>query len=407
MIVTLAKKNRTLGAALLAVSAVGACHLLGDVDDLEVGPSASAPSSATSGGQGGAGATSSGQGGAGATSTGQGGGGGATTVGQGGAGGETSGPAASSATGAGGGGGASDPKPNSCEGLVDGCGPDKVDCCTSDLIVGGAFHRNQDAGLPATVSSFRLDRFEVTVARFRKFIDETSASKWKPAVGAGKHAHLDNGKGLAQELGWVGQWDTQVPSDAAAWNAVLSCPSETSSDYQTWTPSPGVNENKPVNCVSWFQAYAFCIWDGGFLPTENELNFASASVANNLYPWGTMAPTKDYAVFNCGDDACSKTSSELLPVGSKPKGNGTFKTADLAGNVAEWPLDLWQDGTSLPKTCVDCALVPIGSTLEQGVQRGGSFGSNMAAYLGNANNRFGYARTAVASAIGFRCARLP
>jgi formylglycine-generating enzyme required for sulfatase activity len=44
-----------------------------------------------------------------------------------------------------------------------------------------------------------------------------------------------------------------------------------SSTYQPWTDAPGANENKPMSCVTWYEAMAFCIWDGGYLPTVNEL----------------------------------------------------------------------------------------------------------------------------------------
>jgi formylglycine-generating enzyme required for sulfatase activity len=36
------------------------------------------------------------------------------------------------------------------------------------------------------------------------------------------------------------------------------------------TSSAGSKENLPINCVNWWESYAFCIWDGGFLPSEAE-----------------------------------------------------------------------------------------------------------------------------------------
>jgi hypothetical protein len=39
----------------------------------------------------------------------------------------------------------------------------------------------------------------------------------------------------------------------------------------TWTVTPGSNETRPINCVNWWEAYAFCIWDGGFLPKRGRM----------------------------------------------------------------------------------------------------------------------------------------
>jgi formylglycine-generating enzyme required for sulfatase activity len=48
----------------------------------------------------------------------------------------------------------------------------------------------------ATVRAFRLDRFEVTVGRYRKFVE---AGTLQPAAGSGKHGYLNGGT----EPGWV------------------------------------------------------------------------------------------------------------------------------------------------------------------------------------------------------------
>ena len=58
-----------------------------------------------------------------------------------------------------------------------------------------------DPSYPATVSDFWLDRYEVTVGRFRKFVQAWDGG-WRPQRGAGKHLHLSNGDGVAGETGW-------------------------------------------------------------------------------------------------------------------------------------------------------------------------------------------------------------
>lgn len=73
-------------------------------------------------------------------------------------------------------------------------------CCTSPLVTGGTFKRSYDGvsftdgSYVATVSDFRLDKFEISVGRFRRFIKAT-VDGWKPMPGSGKHAHLNGGKG--------------------------------------------------------------------------------------------------------------------------------------------------------------------------------------------------------------------
>jgi formylglycine-generating enzyme required for sulfatase activity len=62
-------------------------------------------------------------------------------------------------------------------------------------VTGGTFYRSNDADSEATIAGFRLDKYEVTVGRFRNFVDAV-VSGWRPAAGAGKHTHLNGGQGL-------------------------------------------------------------------------------------------------------------------------------------------------------------------------------------------------------------------
>jgi formylglycine-generating enzyme required for sulfatase activity len=255
------------------------------------------------------------------------------------------------------------------------CGPTADEsCCTSPLVPGGNFYRSYDGvtytsmAAPAKVSGFRLDKYEVTVGRFRQFV-AAWVSGWRPAPGAGKHTHVAGG-GLSggAESGWDPAWATGLATTASAWDDAshLAC----GAPDATWTPAAGSNENRPINCVNVYEAYAFCIWDGGFLASEAEWNYAAAGGnEQRVYPWSSPANTTtiDCSYANAFSSAfCAATHTN--DVGSEsPKGNGKWGHTDLAGNVWEWVLDWYQDYGA---TCDDCAQLTSSS---ERVIRGGSF----------------------------------
>jgi formylglycine-generating enzyme len=284
----------------------------------------------------------------------------------------------------------------SCAGLPATCGATGyTNCCASNVVPPGTFKRSYDGvgftnpAFEATVSTFRLDTYEITVGRFRRFVAGYPGNK--PAAGTGANP------GNTQDPGWNVAWnDEKLLSDATALSTGLKC-----YPYrQTWTDLPGKNENRPINCVTWYEAFAFCIWDGGRLPTEAEWNYAAAGGGDGdgqrVYPWSVPheSTTIDasYAVY--------ASSVGILNVGSKsPKGDGRWGHADLAGNLTEWVLDM--DESPYPTPCVDCANL---TSPNNRVFRGGAWldpADVLRASTRIANhvphNRFNY--------IGFRCAR--
>jgi sulfatase modifying factor 1 len=301
-------------------------------------------------------------------------------------------------------GGTTGSSPPSCAGLPATCGASSNEsCCTSPLVTGGTFYRDYDGvtftdqNYPATVSDFRLDKFEVTVGRFRKFKAAWDGG-WRPTAGAGKHTHLNGGSGLSNSgaAGYEPGWDTAWASSVAPTDANLSC----YASYQTWTSSAGANENRPMNCPNWWEQYAFCIWDGGFLPTEAEWNYAAAGGSEQrVYPWSnppSSTSIDDTRAVYCGG-SCSTTQN----VGVKPAGNGKYGQADLAGNVWEWNLDWYV--SPYVATGNNCAYLPASSSTR--VIRGGDFYAGASDLL--ASSRYDYPLTSRDSNFGARCARTP
>lgn len=292
-----------------------------------------------------------------------------------------------------------------------------VDCCEVREVPGGTYNRFNNPDYPATVSPFLMDTFEVTVGRFRSWVESTGGNlrASAPAAGAGAHPKVQNS-------GWRAEWSALLPASRAEIDRMLGPTSGADGcqvggnldDYGAltwWTStldskiksrsqrsSKILEENtqaaldrKPLNCVPWYVLFAFCVWDGGRLPTDAEWGFAAAGGEEQRpFPWSQAFKTNELVHIN-DDDRLSleptwtagnhlvnaalydggenslilykftwggkeatkfDNATHIAPAGRKALGNGKWGHADLAGGVYEWTLDR---GPVKPKTCNDCA----------------------------------------------------
>jgi formylglycine-generating enzyme required for sulfatase activity len=290
-------------------------------------------------------------------------------------------------------------------------------------VAGGSYDRTYESvdggatGLsdPASVSTLRLDKYLVTVGRFRQFVEAWNDGNATPAAGSGKHAHLNGNQGLvnagvsgsvAYETGWASSDDDSIdPTDFNLTGCVIDEDGSTVT-FSTWTPSPEGQDTLPINCVNWYEAYAFCIWDGGFLPSEAEWEYAAAAGSQQQqYPWGSTDPgdSSDYAIYGCnyplGSDGVCTTIASIAPVGAAPAGAGAWGQLDLAGEVFEWTMD---DYSAYVDPCVDCADLSGASAK---AIRGGAFPYPSTSLQASArDSTIPLSRN---GSFGFRCARTP
>ena len=149
------------------------------------------------------------------------------------------------------------------------------------------------------LDAFLIDKYEVTNAQYRAFVDATNhrpPKLWQSARTAG----------------------TARPGDGSG---------------RGITYPPG-KENHPVVYVDWYDANEYCRWAGKRLPTEEEWEKAARGTTGRIFPWGNAFDVKKA---NSPQYWLSlNKEGDTLPVGSFENGKSPYGLYDMAGNVYEW-----------------------------------------------------------------------
>lgn len=311
----------------------------------------------------------------------------------------------------------------SCVGQAKTCGPNaNDDCCRNETVVGTVagevFYRRYTSvpppgaqapvpQYPEKISSHKLDVYEVTNGRFRTFLQ--AATTWAynvspPPANAGSHSNITTTIPSTSSVGtgWQSAWNSNLPADYNAYTTALQACSN------SWTAAPAGGEDRPIECVTWYEAEAFCAWDGGRLPTWGEWQYAyNGGTEYRRYPWGSASPT------------CNHDSEYSCPwpqrAGQQPLGAGKWGQYNLAGSVVEWTFDTINPPQTPDCSAADCAYRAQYNAEYMTLMGGGhaiaggwpdQYGVNYSYYEGPFPSANYYnQRTSRQAGVGFRCAR--
>ena len=157
-----------------------------------------------------------------------------------------------------------------------------------------------------TVTGFAIDRTEVTIRDFRRFVDATALVTAAERTGGG----FEYAGGWTRRPGWI--WSKP-------------------------TGTPPASDLEPAVHITWAEADAYCRWAGGRLPTRTEWTTAAYTEHRERPADGfERGRTYDYPV-GPRPEGMNNNRRHHVAVGTTKQGvNGLF---DMGGNAWEWLAD--------------------------------------------------------------------
>ena len=237
------------------------------------------------------------------------------------------------------------------------------------------------------LDAFYIDKYEVTNAQFKEFVEATG--------------YVTN----AERKGYGEVWNPR------SYYSLLNFSHVNWSSPHAWiwppgyiNPHPDTWENYnivdkmdyPVTQVSWNDAQAYAKWAGKRLPTEAEWEKAARGTDGRLWPWGN--------VFNINIEGVTAhaniASDDLLPVGSFPTGVSPYDVYDMVGNAQEWVAD-WYAGDYYARSSNNNPKGPDNGIAR--VLRGGSWRHQKSRHVLTTSREY-QGSSYSSNFVGFRCA---
>ncbi len=153
-----------------------------------------------------------------------------------------------------------------------------------------------------------MDRYPVTVERYARFIAQG---------------------GYQEEEFWDDEsWDWRLENDIELprfWD---------DPNWPLWRRF--LRPSRPVVGVSWYEARAFCRFEGRSLPTEAQWEAGARGPAGLVFPWGNDWEDNRVAVRGVGPRV-------TWPVGYFPQSVALYGHHDMVGNLWQWTLNPFDD----------------------------------------------------------------
>jgi formylglycine-generating enzyme len=242
--------------------------------------------------------------------------------------------------------------------------------------------------------AFALDEDEVTVARFKAWVDDG-----QPVPSEGQK--LDPGGPYDGAMRWSDALKAAAQKKSFA--AATGC--QIAEGYANGGPDATTfelgNDSFPMTCVSWAQAVAFCASEGKRLPPNAEWQFAAQAGDEKRGAPFAGGATCDHAIIDPGDGS---ECGFPVPVGTAT-GRSKDGVLDMGGSVVEWTWDAYdyEAGKPLEPTESD-GYAGIGDNAANHLLRGGEYFTP--AKLALIQNGHAFAGdTSSVNDVGLRCAR--
>lgn len=170
-----------------------------------------------------------------------------------------------------------------------------------------------DTGTVFSLPAFEIGKYPITNAQFAKFIEAGGYSNdiWWTQAGI---VHRD-------EEQWI--------------------------QPRFWQDTAFMGDDKPVVGISWYESIAFSLWlshvtgEQISLPTEQQWQRAAQGNTKQIFVWGNHWDGR-LCNHNVNKEGVGQPSSVRQYEG---KGDSPFGVVDMAGNIWEWCLTLFETGS--------------------------------------------------------------